>query len=1854
MLDDNDLVVAVKRPSQKSEGFQQQQFRFRLKRKQKTHIDTMSTPNSRPVHPCFLSVFEGKTGVEYSTWAHVTKNSLDNGRGGKGLPDLITAHASSLSIYRVEESTGKLLLVHTYSNLAGNVCFLETLRVDDSSSSSSDDDDDDDEHDENDINKQQQHAKKRRNGIIKDRRRRPDAILIGFCGHPRLAIIHVQPDLLLATTLLDLTPALTENSYGAVTPLEQDLIASLFQKDCQHQATVSVVLGGGISLVCLQLEYSTAVGGWRAVEEPYILPLSTLAETIDKNAIAGGGGGGGHQNNSSNQNRNQNGNNKDEKSLSIVTGFGDILSTAFLPGYLEPTMVILHSNPYVGHAWSGRWGREDGGNRYSLVLTAVTVTVGHQRSALLWSTEVPADAMYVYTCPLNSTDPNSSNKSMKQRSGSSSSNMAACLVHCVNSVVFISNTGQIQQCLAVNGWAESALSVAYSGIVAGNPWPFPKQSIQLDGAQFTPVNATTWFVVLRRGQVYLLQNNNNDNNNSDVVGEFSFMSLYQTVGAVGEVSHVSCYPMGKYGAESLGESDKIWGKDSLMFSSPITTNKAAKILQAMVDIGLLFVASRMGDSSLLGYALGKTSVVDALKTEPGLGNVKKENTIVPNKGEGTMPVVQISANNNKKKTVMMDDGCKDYEQILQLEEEALYAPSTDERSETLNVIPPSDDDEEENEEVRSKRKRARFSNLSVVRSLNVLDSLNALGPLGPACSGPLSPSPEVVIDPTDSTSASTTAPIGTAGYIFPCGFGSSGGLALLSLPGRDDRTILAEADCINAKALFSLPRRNLILLTMLPEHGGTKVFKLEGEPSLVSAESSAKKGEAEHDLIEVDLNEWCPNEDTRDFFTTCNVLMSIDLTDDSFLVLAASPIDENSESYFIIVFHDGKGTISMKAANQLDIPQGEFITTVRAVEDQESEQVLLACTLTTGESKVIMISSEGSVNEEHSFTIDTQMDTVDYGDEEVEILSDEEKFYSDRNIVSVDIFKAPKSFFVSNSTDYGGSENSEIPINDSGETEVDYLLDEDDKELYHDINTNLSYENKEVTDNTSDDARRNDLPLPDEGDVWYLAISRQSGELDVFLFSDLNEPVWSCVGCGHGVPSLKSIKQTSFRNPIGHKVCTREMRFFFCGPSSSEWGKSLIGPRPFCLMLETSDGDAHIYVADVHHRSLKLESFRRVPLKDVSRPSKESTKHFSKLRRKRIISAKDGTEAPNDFRHNRLFSFHNISGQDGAFASVSRPFWLIAERGTPTILHHRCRHVAPAGAKSRPITGFCSGLSIANSNESSFVTLHERVGRVGSQRMTLFNGVLNLTSKNSLLPGGGLFIEKIPFGVTVRKIQFIDDGHHSTGTHPLYAVLVSREYDADLSELNEDGLSDEERQHIADEKENAKIQRQVEADLGGFDVEQEWVEEIERENCFKVDKRLGGAPPIPKSSYSLWIVDAANGWQVVDSYELDEFETGTSMEVMSLSEFLEEPGGNNYDISGEDLDSKLFIAVGSGTIGKDGEDVASKGRVLMFEVKRAKDPSSLSIAELDMVYEKNVFHGPVTNLSCLTTEGKSRLIITAGPDVNVEQWGNDKLTQVGFFRATMHVLNIKLFKNFLILSDAYDSLFFLVWRESDKSLTLLAKDYDPIPVYCSGILSRGGSLDFVCHDDRQNLQFFQYAPGDPAARGGNKLVCRADFHLGSQTTDLPNHFCRSSLLINSATPASTLAALKQQDTFFGKADDDQRLALSFGTTDGGYCSVVPLSEPVYWRLTALQSVLVNALESDCALSHRAWRLYRRTPRRGGCRNNDRKKGVIDGDVVMQYTDLSKADQEDLASAIGSTVDLILDNLLELRCSTMVL
>lgn len=95
----------------------------------------------------------------------------------------------------------------------------------------------------------------------------------------------------------------------------------------------------------------------------------------------------------------------------------------------------------------------------------------------------------------------------------------------------------------------------------------------------------------------------------------------------------------------------------------------------------------------------------------------------------------------------------------------------------------------------------------------------------------------------------------------------------------------------------------------------------------------------------------------------------------------------------------------------------------------------------------------------------------------------------------------------------------------------------------------------------------------------------------------------------------------------------------------------------------------------------------------------------------------------------------------------------------------------------------------------------------------------------------------------------------------------------------------------------------------------------------------------------------------------------------------------------------LVIGVGTSAIDQDGEDLASKGRILLFEVEKSKkrglgrnikDPLQLVLKS-----EKHMALGPVTSLSSLNSEGVYRAVVGAGAEVTVEQWGSGKLTQVG-------------------------------------------------------------------------------------------------------------------------------------------------------------------------------------------------------------------------------------------------------------------
>lgn len=102
----------------------------------------------------------------------------------------------------------------------------------------------------------------------------------------------------------------------------------------------------------------------------------------------------------------------------------------------------------------------------------------------------------------------------------------------------------------------------------------------------------------------------------------------------------------------------------------------------------------------------------------------------------------------------------------------------------------------------------------------------------------------------------------------------------------------------------------------------------------------------------------------------------------------------------------------------------------------------------------------------------------------------------------------------------------------------------------------------------------------------------------------------------------------------------------------------------------------------------------------------------------------------------------------------------------------------------------------------------------------------------------------------------------------------------------------------------------------------------------------------------------------------------------------------------------------------DGEDLASKGKLMLFQAKKIK-AKAVKNPPLELVKrsEKEIAIGPVTYLSSLLSEDIFRVVVGAGAEVTVEQWGSHKLTQVGFYHAHMQVLQITIFKTFFLLSD---------------------------------------------------------------------------------------------------------------------------------------------------------------------------------------------------------------------------------------------
>jgi len=189
------------------------------------------------------------------------------------------------------------------------------------------------------------------------------------------------------------------------------------------------------------------------------------------------------------------------------------------------------------------------------------------------------------------------------------------------------------------------------------------------------------------------------------------------------------------------------------------------------------------------------------------------------------------------------------------------------------------------------------------------------------------------------------------------------------------------------------------------------------------------------------------------------------------------------------------------------------------------------------------------------------------------------------------------------------------------------------------------------------------------------------------------------------------------------------------------------------------------------------------------------------------------------------------------------------------------------------------------------------------------------------------------------------------------------------------------------------------------------------------------------------------------------------------------------------------------------------------------------------------------------------------------------------------------------------------------------------------------------HDDRENIEVFHYLPNDAGSEGGNRLVCKADMHIGATCVDFKSHFCTPVTICSSANVASSYEVLKNSGAGQGGGGAGDVFGISFGSTEGGFCVISPLPTLIYNRLHAMQNIIANALDSPAACSARGWRIYAKNF------TQKRKKvmdGVIDVDLLGSFMNLDLNQQEELCAAGGTTVEMVKDNLLMLSIGQQVI
>ncbi|CAL1708463.1 unnamed protein product [Somion occarium] len=359
-------------------------------------------------------------------------------------------------------------------------------------------------------------------------------------------------------------------------------------------------------------------------------------------------------------------------------------------------------------------------------------------------------------------------------------------------------------------------------------------------------------------------------------------------------------------------------------------------------------------------------------------------------------------------------------------------------------------------------------------------------------------------------------------------------------------------------------------------------------------------------------------------------------------------------------------------------------------------------------------------------------------------------------------------------------------------------------------------------------------------------------------------------------------------------------------------------------------------------------------------------------------------------------------------------------------------------------------------------------------------------------------------------------------------------------------------------------------------------------------------PDVPNISYpscetSTLELISPETWIVMDGYEFAQNEFVTCVDCIPLESASTEAG------------IKDFIAVGT-TINR-GEDLAVKGAVYIFEVVEVVPDPSMSPKRwyrLKLLCRDDA-KGPVTAICGMD----GYLVSSMGQKIFVRAFDLDeRLVGVAFLDVGVYVTSLRAIKNLLVIGDAVKSVWFVAFQEDPYKLIVLAKDVCPVSVTQAELFFADGRVSIVSCDEEGVIRLYEYDPLNPESRGGQRLLCKTEFH--GQT-----EYRSSYVIARRSRSTSTDAEIPQAK-------------LICGSTDGALSSLTYVDEGAFKRLHLLQGQLTRNVQHAAGLNPKAFRIV----------HNDRvarplTKGVLDGNLLSAFEDLPIARQDEVTRQIAT-------------------